>query len=216
VAVFIDYQNVYKGARKAFGNDQSSDFTRGQIYPRRVGLALTESGRKVDPLRQLEVVRVYRGEPSAKHSPKGQSACQRQVRYWAGQARVQPFTRPLKYYFHGQDKFGDEIWEAREKGIDVQLALDMVMGAKEDDYDVAVLFSGDTDLIPAVEGVRRLGKIAEVASWRSLPGYERMSRLTTPGVPNPWCHWLDKDDYGRLWDPTDYTKPLPGEPTENP
>lgn len=216
VAVFIDYQNLYKGARHAFDLEGSGDFTAGQVYPRRVGLVLTDKGRNIDPTRQLEVVRVYRGEPSPRHSPKGQAACQRQVRFWNGQARVDAFTRPLKYYFHGQDAYGRDVWEAREKGIDVQIALDMVLGARNNIFDVAVLFSGDTDLVPALEGVRQLGKIVEVASWRSLPGRQRMSRLVTPGATNTWCHWLDYAAYGLLADPTDYTQPQPGGPPANP
>lgn len=116
VAVFIDYQNTYKSVRNAFGWDHEH-FTVGQVFPRRLAVLLTDRGRCVDPQRQLETVRVFRGEPSARHSTVGQAACQRQVRFWNAQASVEPVTRPLKYYRVGFDKAGEAVWEPREKGI---------------------------------------------------------------------------------------------------
>lgn len=208
VAVFIDYQNVYAGARDAFGWRQDH-FTLGQVLPRRLGLLLTDRGREVDPDRQLEKVMVFRGEPSAVRSRVGQAACQRQVRFWAAQARVEPVTRPIKYYKIGADRLGDELWEGREKGIDVLLALHMVMGAMRDEYDVAVLVSGDTDLVPALEMVCTLGKRCEVAAWQPDLGYR--SRLSTP-ARSLWCHWLNEKAYMLVEDNTDYTRPQPGEP----
>ena len=42
----------------------------------------------------------------------------------------------------------------REKGIDVKLATDLIMGAVDDQYDTAIVISSDTDLIPAIDCVR--------------------------------------------------------------
>jgi len=42
----------------------------------------------------------------------------------------------------------------REKGIDVKIAVDLIMGAIDDRYDTAILVSSDTDLIPAIDLVR--------------------------------------------------------------
>lgn len=82
-------------------------------------------------------------------------------------------------------------------------AIDMVMGAVRDEYDVAVLVSADTDLVPAIEAVLNLGKRAEVASWRPDEGWG--SRLSLPGR-NLWCHWLDHADFDHVHDETDYTR----------
>lgn len=38
-----------------------------------------------------------------------------------------------------------------EKGVDVQIAVDMVRGAIKNEYDVCYLISSDTDLIPAIQ-----------------------------------------------------------------
>ena len=45
-----------------------------------------------------------------------------------------------------------------EKETDVRLSVDLVVGAYEDQYDVAMLISGDTDYVPAVKAVRKRGK----------------------------------------------------------
>lgn len=42
----------------------------------------------------------------------------------------------------------------REKGIDVKIATDMIIGAMDDQYDTAIIVSSDTDLIPAIGIVR--------------------------------------------------------------
>jgi uncharacterized protein (TIGR00288 family) len=38
-----------------------------------------------------------------------------------------------------------------EKGVDVQIAVDMVRGAIKNEYDACFLISSDTDLLPAIE-----------------------------------------------------------------
>lgn len=50
-----------------------------------------------------------------------------------------------------------------EKGIDVAIAVDMLMLAFSDAYDVAVLVSGDADFVRAVDAVKQLGKRVENA-----------------------------------------------------
>jgi uncharacterized LabA/DUF88 family protein len=199
VAVFIDYQNVYMGARRCFA-DLRVHFTGGQVHPLSVGALLVERGRAVDPLRQLVSVRVFRGVPSSEHAPQAHAACQRQVQVWAETELLQPATRPLQYRSVGREA-GVERFQASEKGIDVLLALGIALGAEHDEYDVCVLFSADSDLLPALEHARSLGKRVEVAAWRPQLGYA--SRLALPGI---WCHYLGRDDYEMVADPTDYTR----------
>ena len=38
-----------------------------------------------------------------------------------------------------------------EKGVDVQIAVDMVRGAINNEFDICYLISSDTDLLPAIE-----------------------------------------------------------------
>ena len=57
--------------------------------------------------------------------------------------------------------------EPRQKGVDVNLATDMVLFAYADQYDIAILVSGDSDFVPAVEKVKLMGKKVEVASFEN-------------------------------------------------
>lgn len=208
MVVFVDYQNTYMRARTAFGDATTDgDFTFGQIFPRRLGVLLRQRAEAAGKPRDLSEVRVYRGEPDALRSRRAQAACQRQVRFWNAQAGVRAFTRPLNYRPTRWQNGLAIDWEVREKGIDVLLAVDMLRGAVNDDYDVAVLMSADTDLLPAAEAVRELGKWVEFAAWRPDEGYASHLRL-----PGSWCHHLTRADYERVQDRTDYTVHVPGEP----
>jgi len=57
-------------------------------------------------------------------------------------------TKPLKY----------ERNSIFQKGVDVQLAVDLVSHAHMGNFDVAVLCSGDLDLLESVRAVKNLGK----------------------------------------------------------
>ncbi|MBI2574405.1 NYN domain-containing protein [Candidatus Woesearchaeota archaeon] len=45
-----------------------------------------------------------------------------------------------------------------QKGVDVQLAVDLVSFAHQNIYDIAVIFSGDIDLLESLRTVKNLGK----------------------------------------------------------
>ncbi len=59
-----------------------------------------------------------------------------------------------------------------EKGVDIQLATDMITHSFKNNYDVAVLVAGDNDYVGALQSVKDNGKHVEVA----LFGKERTSR----------------------------------------
>lgn len=51
-----------------------------------------------------------------------------------------------------------------EKGVDVNIAVDMVLGAVRDEYDHAFLLSADADYVPAIRAVQEIGKRVLVAT----------------------------------------------------
>lgn len=59
----------------------------------------------------------------------------------------------------------------REKGVDVQLAIDLVIGAVENLYDIAIIVSSDTDLIPAIKYIKSKGKVVEYVGFSSAPSF---------------------------------------------
>lgn len=52
-----------------------------------------------------------------------------------------------------------------EKGVDVLIAVDMLVGAYENFYDKIILVSSDTDLLPAILKVKQLGKEIEYVGF---------------------------------------------------
>lgn len=191
VVVFVDYQNVYRQARRAFGLD-NEHHVHGQIVPLRLGLALRDMGVGE---RDLAEVRIYRGMPSSTRDPKGYGAADRQIALWRQTGRLNVITRPLNYRVPDAPK---------EKGIDVQLAVDFVRLAIEGRYDAGVLFSADTDLLPALEAVCELrGSAAcEVAAWAPPGSSPNILRVKDQHLR---YHYLDRRWYERLHDPTDYS-----------
>ena len=162
VRVFVDYRNLYGGARDRLLTPRAPR-RAGHIAP--VTLASLLCSR-LNPYqssseqRVLEQVRVYSGRPDATRDPRTYGAHRRQCHTWERSGAV-VITRPLRY---------PREWpraRAEEKGIDVQLAIDFVAGAIDDAYDTGVICSTDTDLLPALEFVAtRYGRErAETAAW---------------------------------------------------
>lgn len=61
--------------------------------------------------------------------------------------------------------------EIREKGVDVQMAIDLVIGAVENLYDIALIVSSDTDLIPAIKYIKLKGKTVEYVGFSNAPSF---------------------------------------------
>ena len=70
----------------------------------------------------------------------------------------------------------------REKGTDVKIAIDLIIGAIENHYDTAILVSSDTDLIPAIKYVKFKSKKIEYIGFSHQPSlgiqkYATLSKL---------------------------------------
>ncbi|MFH0829104.1 MAG: NYN domain-containing protein [Candidatus Kerfeldbacteria bacterium] len=72
------------------------------------------------------------------------------------------------------------IERVREKGIDVKLATDLIVGAVDDKYDIGIVVSSDTDLIPAIDWVgKRKHKKIEYVGF-SVPDNSPLQEHTRP------------------------------------
>jgi uncharacterized LabA/DUF88 family protein len=196
--VSIDSQNTYRLARSAF-HGATTPQRLGHVHPLALGRVLVKLDGNP---RKLVQVRAYTGIPDGRKDPRGYSAASRQVSRWS-KSGVKAVTRPLRYPYGWPNSAPGE--KPEEKGIDVALAIDFVMLAIQDEYDVGVLVSCDTDLRPALETVlTHTDKRVQMAAWDGLVG--RSPRLTLPNA-NVWCHWLTRDSYNRCSDDTDYGAP---------
>jgi uncharacterized LabA/DUF88 family protein len=190
VVVFVDYQNIYKGARESFHVPDAAG-ENGQVHPLQLGQIL--AGLVTDG--ELKQIRIYRGIPSNQRDPRGYGAVRKQTASWVRSSpeKVHVYHRPVQYL---------PGMAPREKGIDVQLAIDFVVMAVKAEYDVGVLFSADTDLVPALDAVCDLSKNGQpeawVAGWDG-PNYKRRC-IRPSGKRQAPCAWLTLQHYNGVKD----------------
>lgn len=122
-------------------------------------------------------------------------------RYYVGIARNLDNSEKSKQIVRGQQKFLQSLMnegftikpgrvmydegKIREKGTDVKMAVDLIIGAIEDKYDTAVLVSSDTDLIPAVQYIKYRKKKLEYVGFSHSPslGMQKYADFTILLLP---------------------------------
>lgn len=123
------------------------------------------------------------------------------MRYYTGIFRNFDHSKKSEELIRGQQKFlakleddgfvikrGKIMYDGgrvREKGTDVKIATDLIVGAVDNLYDTAILVSSDTDLIPAIQYVRYKKKKVEYVGFSHAPSfgiqkYANFSRLLFP------------------------------------
>lgn len=81
---------------------------------------------------------------------------------------------------------------ATEKGVDVKLAVDMLIRAYKNHYDVAILISGDGDFAQVVQEVKDQAKHVELAVFPNQRCYvlrqaaDRVVELTSDFMKDCW------------------------------
>lgn len=195
VAVFIDWQNAYKAAREAF-NLTGLPNERGNFSPYALAQILAAGGDRGDSGRLVRV-EVHRGLPSNQNDRIGYGANRRQAAAWMRENPnvVIPRLRPLRY--DPDDLTAPPV----EKGIDVALAVSAVEQVLTTRCDVAIIFTHDTDVAPAVELLARLvsPNNVETASWRSRHFEKRLRPI--PGVHH---HHISGAVFQRIETPINY------------
>ena len=195
LALFIDAQNAYRRARgRFFPNPQSN--VDGQFDPVKLGQLIANRRGPGGVPCSLSDVRMYSGRPDPNRDQRTHAAHMKQSNRWRADGAT-VITQGLRY---------PPTWPtepAQEKGIDVALAIDFVRLAITGAYDVGVMMSTDTDLLPALRFVydHKPGIIhAAVAAW-GIPTDSRRLRLPDANV---WCHWLGQADYNAVADLSRY------------
>ena len=65
-----------------------------------------------------------------------------------------------------------------EKGVDVQIAVDLLVGAYENLYDAALVISSDTDLLPVIAKVKSLSRDVEYVGFGHQPSLAMQTGAT--------------------------------------
>jgi NYN domain len=192
--VFLDYQNVHLTAHGLFLNYGTAPH-EALVHPLRLAERLVDKRRDGG---QLISVRVFRGRPNPGRQPVPAAANDAQTAAWErADDRVRVIRRDLNYR-------GWPEHPPREKGVDVALAISLVESAMLNEYDVAIVFSGDTDLIPAVEmAFRRTTPRVEIAAWAGAKPLWFPADLAA-GRRLPWCHFLSEQDFEDVRDRARY------------
>lgn len=93
---------------------------------------------------------------------------------------------------------------SEEKAVDTSIVADMILLAVRDAYDVAVLFSGDQDLTPALDAVHGLGKRAWVATFGTQHAAGNLLRAAWASIDlsehaEGFTHGSLEEATGALW-----------------
>ena len=192
---FIDGQNLYRHAKDAFGHH----------HPNYDPLALHEAVCAANGWQPFGV-RFYTGVPSQERQPMWQG-------FWAKRilamrrAGIYVYSRPIRYRtedFSLPDGTMYEVDTAQEKGVDVRLAVDVMRLATHDQYDVALIFSQDQDLVEVVQEVREISRSGRrwIKVACAFPDGPKASFRR--GIRDTDWFKMDEEFYGKCLDAYDY------------
>lgn len=188
VAVFIDYENMHRTGHGKFA-DVGLHLYETVLDPKKIAELILAKRRRPS---ELVHVTAFRGRPLPQYQPEARSANDALAAAWERDG-VRVVRRDLKYTV---DRDSGE-WSASEKGIDVALAIAVVEGAIADDFDVAIVFSNDTDQLPTLElAFHKLEPSVETACWYTAKPlwFPEMLRADPPRRL-PYCHFLNEQDF---------------------
>lgn len=187
VAVFIDYENVHRTGHSLY-TTYGTPLYRTVVDPVKIAERIVTRRRFAS---SLVDVHVFRGRPLPQFQPEARSANDQLANAWeADGAHV--VRRDLKYVIAA-----DGTWRAEEKGIDVALAIGAIESAMDGEFDVAILFSNDTDQLPTLELMfNKLSPKVEIACWTGAkPLWFPDMLRANPSRKLPYCHFLSEADF---------------------
>ena len=192
---FYDGQNLYHHAKSAFGHHHPNYHTINLFEAICAKNGWTNHG-----------IRFYTGTPDSQHDELWHG-------YWAKRllamrrAGILVTQRPLRYYTHeiiGPDGTAARVETPQEKGIDLRIGLDVVRMARDNQLDVAVIFSQDQDLAEAVRDLKEISRtssrwIKAVSAFPSGP-----NATASRGIEGADWLRIDQATYDACLDTRDY------------
>ena len=187
--VFIDGQNLYHLARRAWASGPQSPYAWPSYDVEKLASALVAK----EPGRALAETRFYTGVPDPSGGPS--------QLFWHGfwSNKIRYLRSRGVYVYRGRVNAGGQ-----EKGVDVSLALDLVRATYDRRYEVAIIVSQDSDFGPAVRLAKEIARTQgrRLVFESSFPvGPGSRSRRGVPGTD--WIP-IDQATYDACLDPRDY------------
>lgn len=162
VVVYIDGSNLYHKLRS-----KPLDISNTRNFDYRGLCKLLCNGRRLRHC--FYCVGAVRAKPE---DVKGQELRRKQQQLFAHlRSAQQNFMMRYGYIMKNAGSY-------HEKGVDVQLATEILIGAYEDKYDTCIVLSSDTDLIPAIKQVITLGKRVEYVGFSHQPSFGMMKHVS--------------------------------------
>lgn len=194
---YIDGQNLFNAVKESFGYH----------FPNYDAKKLAETVCIANGW-NLESVRFYTGIPDNSVDPQ-------RYHFWVaklaamGTRGVKTFSRPLRYsnqLIALADGKTSTVLVGREKGVDIRIALDIVSGALNNEYDVALIFSQDQDLTEAVDEIKMIAQRG--ARWLKVASAFPVSPTSRNKRGINKTDWIriDRTLYDKCIDPNDYRK----------
>jgi len=167
VAVYIDGSNFYH-----YLKDKEISFPRGVKFNFRAFVDFLIGGRKCVSKRYY--TGIFR---NVDNSQKSLELVKGQQKFLAGLEKDGFIIKRGRIMY--------DSGRTREKGTDVKIAADLIIGAIDNLYDTAILVSSDTDLIPAIEYTKYRKKNLEYVGFSHAPSFgiqkcANFSRLLLP------------------------------------
>lgn len=146
VIIFIDGSNFYHGIKEYCGKSDS-------------GLDYHEFSKRVaGDSRQFIKTYYYRSPVVNDGTEKSEKLASDQQRFFSKLRQTEGVEVCLGRMYKKDTTYV-------EKGVDVKIATDMLVKAFNDEYDVAILISADSDLEEAVKAVKGRGKQVELGTF---------------------------------------------------
>lgn len=187
VSILIDAGNFYYLVLKKFGiQELQFDFEKFATF-----LANSREIPKMGKRFYVGTVREVEGNKRTKEAMSKQTSLFTELRKFNWEIRTSKL-RIRKEELLIDDRVEDwqkiqklgiqkiKFTKLREKGIDVKLATDLIVGAVDNQYETAIVVSSDSDLIPAIDWVRnRTKKKIEYVGF-SIPNENNPENSTIP------------------------------------
>jgi uncharacterized LabA/DUF88 family protein len=203
-AVVIDYQNIHLTAHGRFcpNGEPVHECLIHPLYLANQILLARQASRRLASVdsepASLATVSVFRGLPSNSHSPSSYRRNQAQKSEWTKDRRVLVTYRPLRYSY---DAAG--VLRVQEKGIDVQVALEVLRLTQGGRYGLVILAAHDTDQEPTLEYALELENVRDSRVLIETAGWHQCKRLRAASGP-VWHTVLDRGCFDRSIDRKSY------------
>lgn len=195
VIAFVDGQNLYHGAKEAFGYP----FPNYDVQKLAAAICAARGW-------MLTAVRFYTGYPAVDDDAFWHHFWMNKLSAM-GRRGVHVFKRELRYR-NRSVKLPDGRYHSflagEEKGVDVRIAIDILRAAHRGEYDLGLILSQDQDLSEVVDEIQVIA--GEQGRWIRMASAFPSSPISrnTRGVNG--THWvrIDRGTYDACIDPRDY------------